>query len=118
MKRVTRLVLALTLMAGVAFGVNYLTTGFGSRMVATTASSRLDGFSARSVSIYNPSSTAVIYALVNCTTNEFDVRQAAGTTMSIPAGKDYTFDTGGDTSIHSLCIQASAGTVTNHVNCY
>jgi len=92
----------------------YLTAGYGKVLSASTTETRLTGFTARSVSVYNAGSTEIVYAAVNCTTNEF----VPTNSVPIPAGASYTFNADGSTSIDSLCYATTNGTESIYVATY
>jgi hypothetical protein len=109
MKKVTGLA-GMLLVAGVAVALGYVTTGFGKSATASTVTARVSGFTARTLSVYNAGTNETVFALVNSTTNEFNTRLAAGTTVPIPHGASFSFDTGGSSSIDSVCYATTNGT--------
>ena len=100
MKHISAIVLVFILTVAVAAAV--YTTGYGRELTATTTSARVTGFTANSLSFFNQG-TNTLHALVNCSTNTFDARLTAGTTVAIPADTAYTFSMATKRVISSFC---------------
>jgi hypothetical protein len=110
MKKIQIALFTVLASVSVALAVGYMTTGWGSVINATDTVSLTSGFNVSSLSLYNSSTGDVVYALVNCTTNEFAARKVLGTTVPISAGQTFVFATGGGTSISSVCLEGAATT--------
>ena len=100
--------LTILILAGVCLGASF-TTGWGGIKTAQTYSQRFSSFSVNSLALANRG-TNLIYALVNVTTNQFDTRQDAGTTIPIGGGMTYTFNADSQTAITAVLIESTNGT--------
>jgi len=77
----------------------------------TVASSR--DFTVNQLSVYN-SGAGVILVQVNTTTNDFTNAIVAGTTIPVPGGMSYTFNSESQTAIYNVFYRSS-GATTNTV---
>jgi hypothetical protein len=107
MKRLMLSLAVVALCASAAFAI--FGSGYGRTVSVTEVTSRIDGFTANKLSIYN-AGAATVYALPNLTTNEFNVHYAAGTTIPIPGGMSFTFDGEGEDHVASLCWRTVSST--------
>ena len=92
-------------------------TAYGKFGTATTVVQRLSGFTANSVSVYN-AGTNNLLTVPNCPTNVFTTRVTAGTAIVVPGGKSFTYNSGGETSIDSLCLATTNGTVLFYIGAF
>jgi len=95
------------------------TTGTGGK-VTTSTTLAVTNFTTtvNTLSVYNSDATSELTVLVDCTTNVFATRIAAGTAIVIPATGTFTFDAREQASIKSLCYVADTGTPVMYVAGY
>ena len=110
-------VIIATFMAIASVALALYGTGGGKILAATTTPQELAGFTANSVSVYN-TGAVTLFCLVDCTTNDFTTRLAAGTTLPIPAGTSYTFNAETQTSIERLWYATTNSTAEVFVGRY
>jgi len=109
MKRLA-MVMTVLILAGVCFGAAF-STGWGKIItVENTHCQRFTSFSVNSLSIANRDSTDRVFALVNISTNDFNTRLTAATTVPIDPGMTYTFNADSQTAIQSVVVQSTNGT--------
>ena len=105
MKKFYAILLSAVVCAGVCLAV--YTTGAGRKVTATTVPVEITmADRVATLSVYN-SGTNEVFCLVDCTTNVFATRLAAGTTVPIPAGSVFTFDTKSKDSIGSISLSTT-----------
>lgn len=102
MKRFTAALACIGVLAVATAALAIYGTGFGKTVTATTTTGRLTDFTANSVSVIN-NGTNDVFALASCTTNTFNTRLTAGTTIRILGGTSYTFNCYTEQSIDSIC---------------
>ena len=108
--------LSIVIFAGVCYGV--YTTGKGAKGTASTSPAEVSGLSAGSLSLYNADDADDIFAMVNCTTSVFATALAAGTTVPVPPGASYTFDTKDESSIHNIWLATTNGTAGYYIGSF
>jgi len=99
---------AMVLVAGSALAL--FSTGFGSRITATTTPAKLDGFTANQGALVNQDSTNYIFVLANTDTNTLATRITAGTAIPVPPNSSWTFDCNGKDHVYNICYATTNGT--------
>lgn len=112
-----KLILGVILCSAVA-AVAFMGSGWGTSATVTTTAVQFTGFSAASVSVYNAGVSNVVYAMVNCSTNEFATAVAATNAVPIPPGTTFVFDTKARTSLHNISLVAAEGDSLVYVGAY
>lgn len=109
MKRVWMIILALSIMAGVA-GAAWLSTGKGWAITASTTSARtsLGGDYVKTLSIYN-SGTNTVYAAVNISLADFNTLMVTTNAVPIPSSNSFSFAAHGKVKIESFAYETLVG---------
>ena len=118
----TRFFLAICLVFSLALSLCFAggPQGFGQVLSISTTSAQAPTKNYRKVSVYNSGSTEVVFALVNISVADFDVKYAAGETIAIPPGVSYQFtmDDGDKRAITNIVYRSDSGTPTGYLACF
>jgi len=117
-RRILKMFLILVVLGAARLAIALYDTGYGSQLTATTVTGRMSGFTANMVSVYNNNSTNDFFFLLNCSTNTFNTRLAAGTTIRVAPASGITLNAGGQDSIESICYATTNLTASFDVATY
>ena len=92
-------------------------SGRGKVATVTGTASRLSGFTANKVEVYN-AGTDLVYAAANCTTGQFAVLFGVSNAIPIRGSAAWTFDCAGRASIDSVCLRTDGATNVCYVSTF
>lgn len=118
MKKWSSILVALVISVSTLYGA-YKEFGFGTKAEATSVTGRfsLSGDFGYKASIFN-NGTNDVWALMNCTTTEFNLVMVSTNGVPIPAGSSYTFkgpDNDQSFKVGSICYRTLGAALTSEI---